>query len=107
MLAHETIRKFAEEIVMNHELDGMEAVLYTNGDYSTRQTVTRYREGDNRIMVKVPLGEAYWRDTQLWGEDLDDLIQWEHIMDSLIEEIYFRIEEWKYQQAELKKESHT
>lgn len=96
MLAHEIIRKFAEEIIMSHELDSMEAVLYTDGDYWIRQSGSTGTH-ENEIMVKIPLGQAYW------GEDLDDLIQMDHIMDDLIQDIYFRIEDWKVEQEELKK----
>lgn len=103
MLDYETIREFAEEVIMYHDSEGMEAILYQDGDYWIRQSGSTGTHEDE-IMVKIPLGQTYWGDSYIWGEDLDkDTELVETAIDELVEEIYFRIEDWKEQEEERKK----
>ena len=103
MLAYETIREYAEEIIMNHDHEGMEAILYTDGECWVRQSGS-WGSDENEIMVKIPLGQTYWGDSYIWGEDIEkDLVLKETATNDLVEEIYFRIADWQDQQTEVKK----
>lgn len=103
MLPYETIREFAEDIIGNHGFENTEAILYTDGDHTIRQSGS-FGVQEDEIMVKIPLGQTYWGDSYIWGEDLDkDTELVETAIDELVEEIYFRIEDWKEQEEERKK----
>ena len=103
MLDYETIRNFAKEIIENHDWERMEAILYTDGDYRIRQSGSFGMQEDG-VMVTIPLGHAYWSASYFWGEDLeeDEELRESAIAD-MVEEIYFRIEDWKELEEERKK----
>ena len=100
MLDYEIIRSFAEEIILYHDFEGMEAILYTDGDYTIRQhgSMSPY---EDEIMVKMPLGNAYWGYSDLWGKDLDEEKELvETAIDELVEDINYRIWIWEAEEDE-------
>ena len=103
MFDYEAIRNFAEEIIANHDWESMEAVLYTDGDCWIRQSGSTGTYEDE-IMVRIPLGQVYWSESYIWGEDLeeDEELRETAIAD-VVEDIYLRIEDWQEQEEERKK----
>ena len=99
MITRETLRDFAELIIMNHDYEGIEALLYADGVYLIRQNGSMGRD-ESQIMVKIPLGQAYWGDSCIWGKDLDeDKDLAESAIGDLIEDILFRIDCWKIEKG--------
>ena len=95
MITREILREFAEEIIMNYELNGMEAVLYTDGEDWIRQSRS-FGTDEDEIMVKIPLGQAYGGDSCIWGKDLDeDKELAESAIGEIIEDILERIYHWE------------
>ncbi|MDN6718489.1 MAG: hypothetical protein L0L51_07850 [Lactococcus lactis] len=70
-MKQEDLKNFLEEVWSNITWEGMEAVLYKDGDNWTRQGGSR-GEDENDIVYKLPLSFSYWGDSYFITKDEDD-----------------------------------
>ena len=103
MLDYEAIRGFAEAIIEDHDGESMEAVLYTDGENAIRQCGS-WGPHEDEVMLTIPLGNTWWSESYIWGEDLEEDEELaEAAIGAVVEDIYYGIQEWQAQQEELKK----
>ncbi|GEQ49807.1 hypothetical protein [Tetragenococcus koreensis] len=87
------INSYLNEVWENLFWQGMEAVLYGNGDIWVRQQGTQaWDEGD--IIYKLPLSLDYWGDSYFVSTDEDgDLVKDETMKPDFIEDMTRQIKE--------------
>lgn len=70
-ITSEDIKRFLEEIWENLFWEGMETVLYKDGDNWTRQIGSMGIDEEN-VIYKLPLSFSYWGDSYFITKDEDD-----------------------------------
>jgi len=87
------IKDYLNEVWENIFWNGMEIVLYEDGDHWTRQ-VGSYGTDEQGIVYKLPLSESYWCDSYFVTVNEDgDLVKDESMKEDFIEDMTRQIKE--------------
>lgn len=70
-MEQENIKNFLEEVWENIGWEGMEVILYKDGDNWTRQIGSMGIDEEN-VIYKLPLSFSYWCDSYFITKDEDD-----------------------------------
>lgn len=86
------IKKYLNEVWDNLFWQGMEAVLYENGDVWVRQQNSNFLDED--VIYKLPLTPEYWSDSYfMYRDEDDDVVKDETMKPDFIEDMTRQIKE--------------
>lgn len=86
-MKQEDLKNFIEEIWNNITWEGMEAVLYKDGDNFIRQQGSTGTNEDE-VIYKLPLDLSYWGDSYFMSVNEDgDFIKDERVKEDFIEDM--------------------